>query len=63
MKTHELAAKLLSMPNIQVMAHDYLGPMDISSVQMYTVTEADEQDYGSCEGMVGEEVVAIYVDN
>ena len=37
--------------------------MDISSVQMYTVTEADEQDCGSCEGMVGYEVVVVYVDN
>jgi hypothetical protein len=63
MKTHELAAKLLSMPNVQVMAYDDLGPMNISSVQTYTITEENAEDIGDCMGMVGEEVVVLYVDN
>jgi hypothetical protein len=63
MNTHELAAKLLSMPNIEVMAHDSFGPADISSVQTYTITEENAEDCCICEGRIGEKVVIIYVDN
>jgi hypothetical protein len=63
MKSHDLAAKLLSMPNLEVMAYDAIGPMDISSVQTYTISESDEEDCGNCEGRIGEEVLVIYVDN
>jgi len=62
MKTHELAAKLLNMPNIRVMAYDNLGPMNISSVQTYTITKENAEDNGDCEGRIGEEVVVLYVD-
>ncbi|AEC53168.1 hypothetical protein SCRM01_222 [Synechococcus phage S-CRM01] len=63
MKTHQLGTKLLSLPNIEVMVEDSLGPMDISSVQLYTITDQDAEDCGNCEGRVGEEVVTIYVEN
>lgn len=62
MKAHELAAKLLSMPNIEVLVSDYIGPLEISSVQPYTITEDDEENCGNCDGRVGEEVVALHVD-
>jgi hypothetical protein len=63
MKTHDLAAELLSKPNIEVMGYDFLGPLDISSVQPYTITQKDEDCCGCCDGRVGEEVFVIYVKN
>jgi hypothetical protein len=61
MKSHDLAAKLLTMPNLEVMAYDPLGPLDISSVQPYTITRSDADDCGNCEDRVGEEVLVIYI--
>lgn len=61
MKAHDLAAKLLTMPNLEVMAYDSLGPMDISSVQPYTITPQNAEDCGNCEDIVGQEVLVIYI--
>ena len=59
MDSHELAKKLLSLSNRKVMVMDSIGPQDVSSCYIYTITNEDADNCGDCEGIVGEEVIAI----
>jgi hypothetical protein len=59
--SHELAHKLLNLPNRKVMIIDDIGPQDVGSCQEYTVTEDDADNCGCCEDIAGEKVIAIYI--
>ena len=61
MTTHELAQKLLNLPDIHVMFKDSIGPREIGSIYSYTVSHDDAEMNGDCEDIVGEEVIVISV--
>jgi hypothetical protein len=59
----ELVKELLELPqDLIVMALDNMGPTTIGSCRTYTVTQNDEDDSGSCDGLVGREIVVIHID-
>ncbi len=59
MKAHELAQKLLSGPNLDVMVGDDYGDMlSVNSVSSYFFDEEDVVRFGE-EGRLGDEVVIL----
>lgn len=62
MTSHEFAQRLLELPDKELMVVDSIGPQEISYPKIYTITQEDEDNCGSCDGLVGEEVIAFYVN-
>jgi len=59
MKAHELAKKLLALPNHEVMIIDSVGPNECRSPYQYIITDDDADVCGCCEDIVGDTVIAI----
>ena len=59
MKAHELAQKLLSLPNLDVMIEDNPGILYTPSSPFENVI--DETNDGEAEDRIGEEVVKIVI--
>jgi hypothetical protein len=61
MKAHELAAKLLNGPNLDVMFQEHSGCLlEVSSSSSRPINECDEEMCGDAEGRLGEEIVVLY---
>jgi hypothetical protein len=62
MTSHELAQKLLKLPNLDVMVQETYGCLlGVSSTFSREINESDEEMCGDAEGRVGEEIVVIYI--
>ena len=58
MTSHELAQRLLLMPDLPVMARDCVAYRDVGCYQQ-TITQQDEDDHSDCYGMVGMEIIVL----
>jgi hypothetical protein len=60
MKSHELAQKLLSGPNLDVMFQENCGCiLEVYSVFSRPINDYDEEMCGDAEGRLGDEVVIL----
>lgn len=59
---HAFAQKLLNGPDFELFVLDSVGPCEVdSSPQVYEITQDDEHNCGSCDGRVGDQVIAVYL--
>jgi hypothetical protein len=61
MKAHELAKKLLALPDYEVMVRDSLGPNECDTPYEYVITDEDAEMCGCCEDIVGYTVIALSI--
>ncbi len=62
MTSHELAQRLLKLPNLDVMVQETCGCLlEVSSTFYREIDEFDEEMCGDAEGRVGEEVIVIAI--
>ena len=60
MTSHELAQKLLKLPNLDVMVQETCGCLlGVSSTFSREINESDEEMCGDAEGRLGDEVVIL----
>ncbi len=61
MKTHELAKKLLALPDYDFVVRDSIGPNECGTPYEYIITEDDAEMCGCCEDNVGDTVIAVSI--
>jgi hypothetical protein len=60
MKAHELAQKLLSLPNLDVMFQENCGCiLSVDNAFSRPINDCDEEMCGDAEGRLGDEVVIL----
>jgi len=56
---HAFAQELLNGPDLELFVVDSICPWEVNGFRLYEISQEDEDNCGSCDGRVGDQVIAV----